>query len=1045
MPASARRDLYLQVDGNIDKLRAAMKAGRSVLVEFGTDATATTAQIQEAFTKLGGGAIEQSARTIDAAYARTFANIRANAQAIAGADSGKAALQILDASGAEQAAAAAETQAASLRIVADAAARAAEATEGDAAATRVYATAAAAAALGAEEQAASLRAQATVLASVRGQLGATTDAENEAAASHQRMGAAGMIAEHVVRSFSDSIAAGQSPARALTLEMGRITEAMTLFAAQSNATEGKLAKFAGFMGGPWGLAISLGAAVLTPLIGDLLEAGDALSEGVDKLKKDAEQTEISRRAHLAFSRTLEGQIDTQRRLNDELERGNVSQRQKLTQDLSDSQGRVASSDRDIPAAVAAVAAARQRLRDVKLAQPLDGTSNAAVAGAHLAQLDEAQSALSAAENRLQSLRTNLNTAQQGVRDAQISLASLDAKAAVDPVAGINKRFDEMADAARAAAKGNDALAASLAGTLAGIERNRAAALKAEQERQRQQHSDRTENRQVGREITLPQAEALIQGIGGRITSAYRSPAEQQVLYDRYRAGTGSLAARPGTSLHETGQALDVAKTAGVTLATIRKAFEAAGVRVTELLDEGNHYHVGWGPKGASADTMAKRQQAATVHTANDDRAFASEYAQAQDRIADVEAQLAGTADARLKVELDRVDSARAARYREISDQVTAGKIDQVRAVALRIAADEQATGERTLATNKARSAAIQEQLARDRLASQGSVDMLQLQLALAKTLGERRDLARQILAREQAIATGEQQAIIDDPTSTDTQKDQARARQSQLVAQYPVQQRQLEQQYEGPLARYGDQLRENVGNMNTALQGVAVDGLKGVEDGLTGLISGTERASQAFKNMAASIVSDLVRIGIEKAIISFVPGLATGGSVPGFATGGEIPGFAYGGEPSVSGSGRIHGPGTGTSDSILALVGGRRPIRVSAGETIMNAHASALFGPVLADMNAGRLPAFSDGGPISIPSAPASLSGADMRAIGTRGGMAPISFDLRGAVVTEDLLRQMNGIAAQHAAGAQSNATEAGASLAQSRMMKRANRKLGRG
>lgn len=42
----------------------------------------------------------------------------------------------------------------------------------------------------------------------------------------------------------------------------------------------------------------------------------------------------------------------------------------------------------------------------------------------------------------------------------------------------------------------------------------------------------------------------------RITSAWRSNAEQVRLYELYKSGKGNLAAKPGTSLHETGLALD---------------------------------------------------------------------------------------------------------------------------------------------------------------------------------------------------------------------------------------------------------------------------------------------------------------------------------------------------------------------------------------------------------------------------------------------------------------------------------------------------------
>lgn len=50
--------------------------------------------------------------------------------------------------------------------------------------------------------------------------------------------------------------------------------------------------------------------------------------------------------------------------------------------------------------------------------------------------------------------------------------------------------------------------------------------------------------------------ARAHGWGGVVTSGFRTFAEQSALYARYLAG-GPLAARPGTSSHETGQAVDV--------------------------------------------------------------------------------------------------------------------------------------------------------------------------------------------------------------------------------------------------------------------------------------------------------------------------------------------------------------------------------------------------------------------------------------------------------------------------------------------------------
>lgn len=71
--------------------------------------------------------------------------------------------------------------------------------------------------------------------------------------------------------------------------------------------------------------------------------------------------------------------------------------------------------------------------------------------------------------------------------------------------------------------------------------------------------------------------------------------------------------------------------------------------------------------------------------------------------------------------------------------------------------------------------------------------------------------------------------------------------------------------------------------------------------------------------------------------------------------------------PQFANGGRVTGPGTGTSDSILA--------RLSNGEFVMRADAVSHYGPeLLAQMNARRLPKFAEGGYVSerlLPAIPA--------------------------------------------------------------------------
>lgn len=88
--------------------------------------------------------------------------------------------------------------------------------------------------------------------------------------------------------------------------------------------------------------------------------------------------------------------------------------------------------------------------------------------------------------------------------------------------------------------------------------------------------------------------------------------------------------------------------------------------------------------------------------------------------------------------------------------------------------------------------------------------------------------------------------------------------------------------------------------------------------------------------------------------VAAIPGVKTGGV---FGSSGIVRGFA--------GGGMISGPGTGTSDSISGVhVNGSKPmpIRVSNGESILNAKATSLLGEdFIHAMNSGKIGSFNTG------------------------------------------------------------------------------------
>ena len=111
--------------------------------------------------------------------------------------------------------------------------------------------------------------------------------------------------------------------------------------------------------------------------------------------------------------------------------------------------------------------------------------------------------------------------------------------------------------------------------------------------------------------------------------------------------------------------------------------------------------------------------------------------------------------------------------------------------------------------------------------------------------------------------------------------------------------------------------------------------------GLTGKVLGT-----SYINIQKTVTT------VTKQFNPF--GHARGGLARGFAGGGDV--------QAVPDGGLMHGPGSGTSDSILTLLGSGRVVRTSDSEFVVNARETAKHRRLLELINSGQLPKFAKGG-----------------------------------------------------------------------------------
>jgi len=131
-----------------------------------------------------------------------------------------------------------------------------------------------------------------------------------------------------------------------------------------------------------------------------------------------------------------------------------------------------------------------------------------------------------------------------------------------------------------------------------------------------------------------------------------------------------------------------------------------------------------------------------------------------------------------------------------------------------------------------------------------------------------RDKAKVVAELETAAKQANAAAGLKNTEVTDAQRQKI----DEMAAAYE-RARAASEAANGPLRQFA----RDAADVNKNLQTAAVDGLKGLEDGLVSIIEGTKTAKEAFSDMAKQIIADLARIAIRQNITGPLAGLFGGG------------------------------------------------------------------------------------------------------------------------------------------------------------------------
>jgi hypothetical protein len=354
---------------------------------------------------------------------------------------------------------------------------------------------------------------------------------------------------------------------------------------------------------------------------------------------------------------------------------------------------------------------------------------------------------------------------------------------------------------------------------------------------------------------------------------------------------------------------------------LQREAEAERANASSVGDMGGITPVKGGGAGRKGRDTSKDAERAAQAQARDDRQISRDIFQAQSAELQARQSLSTSATERLAIEHQLLDLETSARRADIEDE---GR-NRAQEFPLRKAQIEAQT-EQLLLLNDRVDQARRAKLDQDeqmRLVDQENdiladrVDTYRSIQDVARTAADRAEIEENILALQQEIERATLEQLIATGRVTNATEARANLALRQKAEAVGSKRRNL-----GPLDSFLDGLPQTAGEINEALESIEVQGLRSLNDGITEAIVNGKSLGSVFKNVANSIISDLVRIAVQQAVIRPL-GNALGSL---FNIGASALGGA-GGAGGVKSTGNILGRASGgpVNAGQPYIVGERRP------------------------------------------------------------------------------------------------------------------------
>jgi hypothetical protein len=822
-----------------------------------------------------------------------------------------------------------------------------------------------------------------------------------------------------INDIATMMALGARPQQIFASQAGQVVAAMQMMGHEGN-------KWVRFLGGPWGIALSLAISGLALFSMKNKEADESVAGLIKKMEKQEAQAYKQEIANKVWENSIQGVIDRQRELNEELDKEKTTPLGQNRASQIEAQNDLKTQRDEVVKLEKRIATLKTKVEDSRdLVQRLSGDPDDRVraqAVVAAVQLSKLEGQLKAAQEKLAMVNSSILKTEQNIRDSRARVIREEAKASWD-VSGFYDGVrvaaskaasysEEVADAIEAVARASEAAAEKAPGAVGDaapkvvdlVQSLQAGTTTAAQfakamngvAKAVEAAGEAAKKSKVGGglpKVTQADGQALIKeffGADTRITSTTRTPKQNKDA----GGAANSYHLQNGRAL-----AIDFVPKGGIKAfdkEMLRLAAEAKGMTLLEILGPGDkghddHGHIAVALKRLGPDQVAKAQQArANKENAEAQRKNMRELAVmrfgngSEERLEDLNAQLIAATmelvdNTELQAEYSRklVESQFLKVQKDIENDAAEAKKAGLDASIVDAKTAELKAANEKVRDQKLANIEVRKQLALakeandlERQRNQFKQDGLRFDDEMANNRLEHLRIQLEILdlvyaQRERDLEYAKLQA---ERNGNIAEANRIQEEINNLPAERSRDRARTERQNESPFEAW----KRDAADTTDELESLRVQGIEGLVDTLVAAKDGWEAMRKVALAAIQDILTQLIRMQTMKMIANLfgtAAGSMGGGGGAGFSMGasplpGPMPDFGGISLGGFKDGGLLKGPGTGTSDSI--------PLWGSNGEFMVNAEATKKYLPMLEMINSGRGLKFARGGligGISVPKA----------------------------------------------------------------------------